>query len=450
MPTRSSSDILLQVRATPPANGLHAGQTVIGFADPLGAPQAIRDVAATGVSMLSMELMPRITRAQSMDALSSMATVAGYKGVLLAANQLPRMFPMLMTAAGTVSPARVFIVGAGVAGLQAISAARRLGAKVEAYDVRPAVKEQVQSLGARFVELPLESADSEDKGGYAKAQDESFYRRQREMMIKVVAASDVVITTALIPGKRAPILITTEMVEAMQPGSVVVDLAAERGGNCELTRPDEVVRPQGRHHHRPVESAGAGAVPREPDVLEEHHHVPAAPARERRREAVVARPQSRRRDHARDAADAGTAPSFTPASRSCSAEAGQTRMTMWVINTEEQVESPFTFRILPGSHQDHRARAARGLHRRCGARLARPLPADRRRRRARSRRSREHERHVRERRPRGAGAAQDRRPAGRREGGVRGVEVVSGRSTHCHHHDDTKSRDHEISDLLIS
>ncbi len=236
-----TSDILLQVRAMPPANGLRRGQAAIGFADPLGAPLAIRDIAATGVTMLSMELMPRITRAQSMDALSSTATIAGYKGVLLAANALPRMFPMLMTAAGTISPARVFIVGAGVAGLQAIASARRLGAKVEAYDVRPAVKEQVQSLGARFVELPLESADAEDKGGYAKAQDESFYRRQREMMLKVVAGSDVVITTALIPGKRAPILITTEMVEAMPPGSVVIDLAAERGGNCELTRPDERV-----------------------------------------------------------------------------------------------------------------------------------------------------------------------------------------------------------------
>jgi proton-translocating NAD(P)+ transhydrogenase subunit alpha len=243
--TLDSSDILLQVRAVPASNGLRSGQTLIGFADPLGSPQAIRDVASTGVTLLSMELMPRITRAQSMDALSSMATIAGYKGVLLAANHLPRMFPMLMTAAGTVAPARVFIVGAGVAGLQAISSARRLGAKVEAYDVRPAVKEQVQSLGARFLELPLESADAEDKGGYAKAQDESFYRRQREMMIKVVAASDVVITTALIPGKRAPILITTEMVEAMQPGSVVVDLAAERGGNCELTRPDEIVNHNG-------------------------------------------------------------------------------------------------------------------------------------------------------------------------------------------------------------
>jgi NAD(P) transhydrogenase subunit alpha len=180
-----------------------------------------------------------------MDALSSMATIAGYKGVLLAADALPRMFPMLMTAAGTISPARVFIMGAGVAGLQAISTARRLGAKVEAYDVRPAVKEQVQSLGAKFVELPLESADAEDKGGYAKAQDEAFYKRQREMMLKVVAASDVVITTALIPGKPAPILLTTEMVDAMAPGSVVVDLAAERGGNCELTKPDEVVRHRG-------------------------------------------------------------------------------------------------------------------------------------------------------------------------------------------------------------
>ena len=249
--TLRSADIVLQVRAVGSDNGgsgageWRRGQTVIGFADPLGSPQAIKDAAATGATLLSMELMPRITRAQSMDALSSMATIAGYKGVLLAANQLPRMFPMLMTAAGTVAPARVFVVGAGVAGLQAISAARRLGAKVEAYDVRPAVKEQVQSLGAKFVELPLESADAEDKGGYAKAQDEAFYRRQREMMLKVVAASDVVITTALIPGKRAPILLTKEMVEAMAPGSVVVDLAAERGGNCELTQADQVVTHHG-------------------------------------------------------------------------------------------------------------------------------------------------------------------------------------------------------------
>ena len=237
-----TSDVVLQVRAVPAdLSLLRSGQGVIGFADPLGAPDAIRALAGTGASLFSMELMPRITRAQSMDALSSMATIAGYKGVLLAANALPRMFPMLMTAAGTISPARVFIVGAGVAGLQAISTARRLGAKVEAYDVRPAVKEQVQSLGAKFVELALDAADSEDKGGYAKAQDEAFYRRQREMMLKVVAAHDVVITTALIPGKRAPILLTKEMVEAMPPGSVVVDLAAERGGNCEVTQPDQVV-----------------------------------------------------------------------------------------------------------------------------------------------------------------------------------------------------------------
>jgi len=238
----ASADILLQVRSTPPeTTSLRRGQVTIGFADPLGSPEAIRAMASAGVTAFSMELMPRITRAQSMDALSSMATIAGYKGALLAANHLPRMFPMLMTAAGTLTAARVFIVGAGVAGLQAIASSRRLGAKVEAYDVRPAVKEQVQSLGARFVEMALETGDSEDKGGYAKAQDESFYRRQREMMLKVVAGSDVVITTALIPGKKAPILVTTEMVEGMAPGSVVVDLAAERGGNCELTRPDEVV-----------------------------------------------------------------------------------------------------------------------------------------------------------------------------------------------------------------
>jgi NAD(P) transhydrogenase subunit alpha len=242
----NSSDILLQVRAVPPdGSPLRPGQTIIGFADPLGSPDVIRRIAPAGINLFSMELMPRITRAQSMDALSSMATIAGYKGVLLAAVTLPRMFPMLMTAAGTISPARVFIMGAGVAGLQAISTARRLGAKVEAYDVRPAVKEQVQSLGAKFVELPLEAGDAEDKGGYAKAQDEAFYRRQREMMLKVVAASDVVITTALIPGQRAPILLTTEMVDAMAPGSVVVDLAAERGGNCELTRADEVVTHHG-------------------------------------------------------------------------------------------------------------------------------------------------------------------------------------------------------------
>jgi NAD(P) transhydrogenase subunit alpha len=241
-----TADILLQVRAVPAETShLRRGQAVIGFADPLGSPAGVRALADAGVTAFSMELMPRITRAQSMDALSSMATISGYKGVLMAADHLPRMFPMLMTAAGTLTAARVFVVGAGVAGLQAIATAKRLGARVEAYDVRPAVKEQVQSMGARFVEMALETADAEDKGGYAKAQDESFYRRQREMMLKVVAGSDVVVTTALIPGKKAPILVTEEMVGGMAPGSVVVDLAAERGGNCELTRADQVVNYKG-------------------------------------------------------------------------------------------------------------------------------------------------------------------------------------------------------------
>ncbi len=244
-----AADVLLQVRipSANPARGkdeiawLRRDQVVIGFADPLTSFELIEALAAHGVTSFSMELMPRITRAQSMDALSSMATIGGYKAVLLAADTLPRMFPMLMTAAGTVAPARVFVIGAGVAGLQATSTARRLGARVEAYDVRPAVKEQIHSLGARFVELPLESADAEDKGGYAKAQDESFYRRQREMMHKVVSGSDVVISTAAIPGKKAPILVTGDMVAAMHPGSVIVDLAAATGGNCELTEADRTV-----------------------------------------------------------------------------------------------------------------------------------------------------------------------------------------------------------------
>ncbi len=249
----ADADAVLQVRAlgaNPDAGRadlalLRTGQVVIGLSDPLGEPAAARDLAARGVTAFSMELIPRITRAQSMDALSSMATVAGYKAVLVAAEALPRMFPMMMTAAGTVTPARVFVVGAGVAGLQAIASARRLGAKVEAYDVRPAVKEQVESLGASFVDLPLDTAESEDAGGYAKAQDEAFYARQREMMGRVVAASDVVITTALIPGRPAPVLVTDDMVAGMAPGSVIVDLAAERGGNVEPSRPDEVVTAHG-------------------------------------------------------------------------------------------------------------------------------------------------------------------------------------------------------------
>ena len=249
----SRADVVLMVRA-PGANPVHgrdditrlrAGQAVVGFAEPLTSHQATEEVAARGVSLFSMELIPRITRAQSMDALSSMASIAGYKAVLLAASELPRMFPMMNTAAGTIAPARVFVIGAGVAGLQAIASSRRLGARIEAYDVRPAVREQVESLGARFIELPLETASSEDKGGYAKAQDETFYRRQRELMAKTVSGSDVVITTAAVPGKKSPVLVTADAVAGMAPGSVIVDLAAERGGNCELTKADEIVHAHG-------------------------------------------------------------------------------------------------------------------------------------------------------------------------------------------------------------
>jgi NAD(P) transhydrogenase subunit alpha len=217
------------------------GQILIGFLRPFGTLDTIREIASKGVTAFSVELMPRTTRAQSMDALSSMATISGYKAVILAADTLPRLFPMLTTAAGTITPGRVLVIGAGVSGLQAIATARRLGAVVSAYDLRPVVKEQVQSLGARFVELPIEAKDAQDAGGYAKAQDEEFYRRQRELLGKVVAESDVVITTAVVPGKKSPVLVTKEMVKGMAPGSVIVDLAAERGGNCELTRGGEAI-----------------------------------------------------------------------------------------------------------------------------------------------------------------------------------------------------------------
>jgi H+-translocating NAD(P) transhydrogenase subunit alpha len=241
--------VLLQVRPLASAAGAPGGgiegmgrdHVLVGLLDPLGAPAGIQAVAARGITAFALELIPRITRAQAMDVLSSSATITGYKAVLLAASALPQMFPMLMTAGGTLAPARVFVIGAGVAGLQAIATAKRLGAVVQAYDVRPAVKEQVESLGAKFVELPLEAADAQDKGGYARAMDESFYRRQRETMLKVVAGSEVVITTAAVPGKKAPILLTAEMVDAMPPGAVIVDVAAEQGGNCELTRPGETV-----------------------------------------------------------------------------------------------------------------------------------------------------------------------------------------------------------------
>jgi len=220
---------------------MRRGQTLMGFLRPFGSAQVLQEIADRGVTSFSVELVPRTTRAQSMDALSSMATICGHKAVLVAADRLPRLFPMLTTAAGTITPARVLVIGAGVAGLQAIATARRLGAVASAYDLRPAAKEQVQSLGGRFVELPVEAKDAQDERGYARAQDETFYQRQRELLGRVVRESDIVITAAVIPGKKSPMLVTREMVEGMAPGSVILDLAAERGGNCELTRTGQTV-----------------------------------------------------------------------------------------------------------------------------------------------------------------------------------------------------------------
>jgi H+-translocating NAD(P) transhydrogenase subunit alpha len=247
------ADVILQVRAAG-ANKEFAGsdlpllrknQIVIATCDPLGDPQSSQEVSKTGASLFSLELIPRITRAQSMDVLSSQATIAGYRAVLLAAMELDKIFPMMMTAAGTLPAAKVFIIGVGVAGLQAIASARKLGAVVSAYDVRPACREQVESLGGKFVELKLETAGGEDKGGYAKAMDEEFYRRQGELLGSVVAQSDVVITTAAIPGKKSPLLLTADAIHGMQPGGIIIDLAAERGGNCELTKADQRVKHQG-------------------------------------------------------------------------------------------------------------------------------------------------------------------------------------------------------------
>ena len=242
-----SAAVLLNVRSLAASNGEPAAdlqrvtkdRVVVGLMDPLGQPAGPRALAERGATGFALELLPRITRAQGMDVLSSQATVVGYKAVLLAANRLPRLFPMLMTAGGTLAPARLLVLGVGVAGLQAIATARRLGAVVSAYDVRPVVKEQVESLGARFVELDLETEGAQDAGGYAKAQGEDFLKRQRELMGDVLAENDVVITTAAVPGKRAPVLVTAEMAAKMRPGSVLVDVAAEQGGNCELTRPGE-------------------------------------------------------------------------------------------------------------------------------------------------------------------------------------------------------------------
>jgi H+-translocating NAD(P) transhydrogenase subunit alpha len=247
-----SADVILVVRrpSLDRIQRLKAGSLLVGLLSPLGDRALVDALCGQGVSGLAMELVPRITRAQAMDALSSQASIAGYKAVLLAAATAPRMFPMMMTAAGTIQPAKVFVIGAGVAGLQAIATAKRLGAVVSAYDVRPAVKEQVQSVGARFIELPLDTADAQDKGGYAKAQSDETLAKQRALMARSIADSDVVITTALVPGKPAPKLVPADAVSQMRPGSVVVDLAAERGGNCELTRPGETV------HHNGVTIVG--------------------------------------------------------------------------------------------------------------------------------------------------------------------------------------------------
>ena len=238
-----SADAVLKVQ--PPSveeiARIKEGAALVGFLTPYSNSAAIKALARRKITAFAMELMPRITRAQPMDALSAMSTVAGYKAVLLAANRLPRFFPLLMTAAGTMTPARVFIIGAGVAGLQGIGTAKRLGAVVEAYDTRPVVKEQVESLGAKFAEVSLETKDAQDKAGYAKGQSEEFYKQQQQLMFRYVTGADVVVTTALVPGQRAPVLITEEMVKGMRPGSVIVDLAAEQGGNCALTEPDQEV-----------------------------------------------------------------------------------------------------------------------------------------------------------------------------------------------------------------
>jgi NAD(P) transhydrogenase subunit alpha len=250
----ANADILVKVQ--PPtvdeAKMLREGAALVSFLYPVTNLEVVRILALRQVSAFAMDLVPRISRAQPIDALSSQATIAGYKAVLLAADLLPKLFPMLMTAAGTIPPARVLVLGAGVAGLQAIATARRLGAIVEAYDIRPTVKEQVESLGAKFVELVVEAKDAQDAGGYAKAQTQEFYSKQQQLLTERTRASDVVIATALVPGQRAPVLISKEAVLGMGPGSVIVDLAAEQGGNCALTEPGKTVTRNGVIIHGPL------------------------------------------------------------------------------------------------------------------------------------------------------------------------------------------------------
>ena len=242
-----SADIVFKIRPPEPEEvlKLKEGAILVCLTDAFFKLDLLQQLADRKVTLFGLEFVPRISRAQSMDVLSSMAAIAGYRAVIEAAELLPKYFPMLMTSAGTITPAKVFVIGAGVAGLMAIATAKRLGAAVEAYDTRPAVKEQVQSVGAKFVEFDLETGDSEDKGGYAKAQSEEFYRKQREQMKAKVTSVDVVITTAAIPGKQAPVLIADEMLQAMKNGSVIVDLAAERGGNTEGAVAGEVVEKHG-------------------------------------------------------------------------------------------------------------------------------------------------------------------------------------------------------------
>lgn len=248
-----AAGILLLVRGSAPRGALDGrdlaaiapGRTLVGLLNPMGEPGGARLLADRRIDSYALELLPRISRAQPMDVLTSMATIAGYKAALMAADSMCKLYPMMVTPAGTISPARVFVIGVGVAGLQAIATSKRLGAVVTAYDIRPEVRDQVISVGGRFLDLGLETVDASAKNGYARAMDEEFYRKQREAMLSAVAESDAVITTAAVPGKKAPVLVTEEMVKAMRPGSVIVDLGAEGGGNCELTRPGETVKAYG-------------------------------------------------------------------------------------------------------------------------------------------------------------------------------------------------------------
>jgi NAD(P) transhydrogenase subunit alpha len=249
----AQSDIIFKIQSPTPSEAdlFKDSSLLVSFLYPLANLETVRRLASRHVTAFAMELIPRISRSQSMDALSSQANLAGYKAVLIAGDSLQKIFPMMMTAAGTISPAKVFVMGAGVAGLQAIATAKRLGAVVEAYDVRPVVKEQIMSLGAKFVELPVEAKDAQTAGGYAKAQSAEFYKKQQELLAEHVGASDVVITTALIPGQKAPILVSEEAARRMKPGSVIVDLAAEQGGNCALTDPGKTVVKYGVTIHGP-------------------------------------------------------------------------------------------------------------------------------------------------------------------------------------------------------